>query len=273
MNQDDRRTQPRPEEVQSGLAGLAEAGAPAGFALRVLAQAGISPQRYDTYVHLEIASGGLYTAFSEEAVTGAVLESTELTATAFEELHRTRTGRSAIPATVAFTGLRTAVRTGRTRQLPLDIGHLPKADRAVLEAVRTIPAGQLRPLSWITREASLGARPAAGWAVEILARNPMAYLIPCHRVTHEDGAPCDAGHPREAGDALRQAEGIDRETVREWSGGAAVFLGSDTTHIFCHPTCAHARRITPPHQVRFPTARAAHRAGYRACKSCRPVSV
>jgi hypothetical protein len=73
------------------------------------------------------------------------------------------------------------------------------------------------------------------------------------------------------GDALRSAEGIDMAEVHQWSQSGAVFLGSDTTHIYCHPTCANARRITPPHQVPFTTAQAALRAGYRACKSCRPV--
>lgn len=107
----------------------------------------------------------------------------------------------------------------------------------------------------------------------MLSRNPMPVLIPCHRATDERGVPCDAGYPPRTGDALRAAEGIDMASVQEWSHSGAVLLGSATTHIFCHPTCAHARRITPPHRVPFSTARDARRAGYRACKSCRPVTV
>lgn len=273
MNEEDEAALPQDQGLEASLAELVMPDAPASFALRVLAQAGISQQHYDTYVRLEVASGGLYAAFGEEAVTGAVLETGNLTATEFEELHRSRTGRSALPATGVLTGLRTAVRTGRTRQLPLDLGQLTARERAVLEAVRSIPSGQLRPLSWVTKEAASDDGPAAEGVVEILARNPLAFLIPCHRVTDEGGAPCDAGHPHQVGDALRRAEGIDLEAVREWARSAAVFLGSDTTHIYCHPTCADARRITPPHQVRFPTAHAARRAGYRPCKSCRPVAV
>ncbi|MEU9116421.1 hypothetical protein AB0D04_32890 [Streptomyces sp. NPDC048483] len=71
VSQDDRRELPRPETVEEGLAGLAGPGAPAGFALRVLERAAISRQRYDTYVRLEIASGGLHAAFGEETVTAA----------------------------------------------------------------------------------------------------------------------------------------------------------------------------------------------------------
>ena len=84
--------------------------------------------------------------------------------------------------------------------------------------------------------------------------------------------PCDASLLPEAGAALRAAEGIDMRRVDALLDRGGVFLGSDTTRIYCHPTCAHARRITAPHQVPFRTARDARRAGYRACKSCRPVS-
>ena len=49
------------------------------------------------------------------------------------------------------------------------------------------------------------------------------------------------------------------------------YLGSDTTRIFCLPTCRHARRITLRHRVSFPSEMGAHEAGYRACKVCRPA--
>ncbi|MCP9944183.1 hypothetical protein LUX12_04275 [Streptomyces somaliensis] len=61
--------------------------------------------------------------------------------------------------------------------------------------------------------------------------------------------------------------------MAELHSGGTVFLGSDTTRVYCHPTCAHARRIVPRHQVPFRSAREADRAGYRPCKSCRPVTV
>ncbi|MFF4897942.1 Ada metal-binding domain-containing protein [Streptomyces sp. NPDC001068] len=69
------------------------------------------------------------------------------------------------------------------------------------------------------------------------------------------------------------AENIDMRRVTELSRAGAVYLGSDTTFVYCHPTCAHARRITPGHRVHFRTAQDAGEAGYRACKSCRPLTV
>ncbi|WP_052441719.1 MGMT family protein [Streptacidiphilus anmyonensis] len=255
------------------LAGLDEEP-PQGFALRVLQAVGISRERYDTYCRLETAAGGLYVAFGPQAVTAAALTGPHPDPAAFEGLHRRRTGRSAIPAAKPFPGLVTAIRTGRARQLPLDLSALPQTDRAVLEAVRTIPAGQLRSADWIARDAGL---PAATGAAEVvmhaLGANPMAVLIPCHRVTGADGTPFDLPDGPEAGDRLRAAEGIDLRQVAELAREGLFLLGSDTTRIYCHPTCANARRITAAHRVPFRSPREAHHAGYRACRSCRPMTV
>ncbi|URM91021.1 MGMT family protein [Streptomyces sp. MRC013] len=258
----------RLERVADDLVGLA-ADPPEDFALRVLRHVGIRCERYDTYVRLRTPAGGLFVAAGPHAVTGAALDSAGLTATAFEELHRVRTRRSAVRATKPFPGVLTALRTGRARRLPVDLSGLTVTERAVLETVRTIPPGQLRPVGWVAREA--GAPEAA--VTGALARNPVAVLVPSHRVTRDDGVPCDAGPLSGAGDALRTAEGIDMERMAELHHDGVVFLGSDTTRVYCHPTCAHARRIAPRHQVPFRTVREAGRAGYRPCKSCRPAAV
>lgn len=265
----DRHPAPGPDGASAGELGAPPV--PVDFALKVLERVGIPRERYDTYAHLDTAAGGLYVAFAQEAVTGAALATGGLTAERFEEWHRRRTGRSAIPTPKRFPGLVTALRTGRARNLPLEPGPVDEETAAVLRAVRAVPPGQLRPLSWIAREAALPSVLEARIIVGMLSRNPLTVLVPCHRVTYENGSPCDAAYLPETGDALRTAEGIDMDTVRHWSHSGAVFLGSDTTRIYCHPTCAHARRITPPHQVPFATAREARGAGYRACKSCRPL--
>lgn len=263
---------PSPQAAEGASDELGTPPVPVDFALRVLQHVGIPRERYDTYVRLDSSAGGLFVAFAPKSVTGASLGIAGLTAERFEELHRRRTGRSAIPARKpSLPGLTTALRTGRARSLPLDLGPVDALEASVLQAVRVIPVGQLRPLSWIARDASLPPEQGTEAIVGALARNPLMVLIPCHRVTYEDGTPCDAAYLPATGDALRKAEGIDMNEVRQWSRSGAIFLGSDTTHIYCHPTCAHARRITPPHRVPFATAREARRAGYRACKSCRPL--
>lgn len=266
-----------PVPAEDVLRGLAVPAPPVDFVLRILERADIPRDRYDTYVQVECTVGGLLVASSTEAITGTALVGPDAGPGRFEVLHRERTGRSAIVGNRPFRGLITALHTGRSGCLPLDLARSSAQERAVLTAVRTIPPGQLRPLSWILREAAAGPAAPAGLGadtvVAALSRNPMPVLIPCHRATDDRGVPCDLGYSRQTGDALRAAEGIDMASVQEWSHSGAVLLGNATTHIFCHPTCADARRITPPHRVPFPTARDAHWAGYRACKSCRPVTV
>jgi len=50
------------------------------------------------------------------------------------------------------------------------------------------------------------------------------------------------------------------------------FFGSRTTHIFCLPTCHHARRVQPRHQLEFHSEGEARAKGYRPCKVCRPAA-
>jgi O-6-methylguanine DNA methyltransferase len=69
--------------------------------------------------------------------------------------------------------------------LPLDLGDRPAWDRAVLEAVRAIPRGETRSYGDIARTIGRpGAARAVGGAV---GRNPVAMLVPCHRVIAGDG--------------------------------------------------------------------------------------
>ncbi|WP_240799155.1 MGMT family protein [Streptomyces sp. A0958] len=231
---------------------------------------GIPQDRYDQYVRLETDACGLYVAFSPQAVTGSVPSSMVVSTEMFEELHWSRTGRTAMRCDVPFRGLRTALRSGRAKNLAVDLGRLSEGQRAVLGAVRSVPRGQLRPMSWIAREAGTGQDTDV---LEALRLNPVVHLVPCHRVTYEDGTPCDAAYLPSTGRALRDAEGIDMERVAEFGRQGLSLLGSDTTRIFCHPTCAHARRITAAHQRPFHDAAEAHRAGFRACRVCRPVTV
>jgi methylphosphotriester-DNA--protein-cysteine methyltransferase len=50
------------------------------------------------------------------------------------------------------------------------------------------------------------------------------------------------------------------------------FVGSDTTNVFCNPTCRNARRIRDEHRIAFSSENAARAAGYRPCRHCRPAA-
>jgi len=74
----------------------------------------------------------------------------------------------------------------RSFSLPLDLADRPAWDRAVLGAVREVPWGEVTSYGGIARAVERpGAARAVGGAV---GRNPVALLVPCHRVIAGDGS-------------------------------------------------------------------------------------
>lgn len=89
--------------------------------------------------------------------------------------------REAVRALTAFD----AGDAGPALALALDLEDRPAWDRAVLGAVRAIPRGETRSYGEIARAIGhTGAARAVGGAV---GRNPIALVIPCHRVIAGDG--------------------------------------------------------------------------------------
>ncbi len=71
------------------------------------------------------------------------------------------------------------------RAIPVDLIGRTQFQQAVLEATRTIPPGQTATYGEIARWVG---RPRAARAVgQALRRNPVPFLIPCHRVVGRGG--------------------------------------------------------------------------------------
>jgi len=69
---------------------------------------------------------------------------------------------------------------------PLDLSGLTPFQTQVLAACSTIPYGQTRSYRWLAeRAASPRASRAAG---QVMARNPLPIIIPCHRVVGANGS-------------------------------------------------------------------------------------
>lgn len=67
---------------------------------------------------------------------------------------------------------------------PLDLSLVPSFTQDVLRATSRIPYGQVRPYAWVAREVG---HPRAARAVgQALHINPVAPIIPCHRVIASD---------------------------------------------------------------------------------------
>jgi O-6-methylguanine DNA methyltransferase len=159
--------------------------------------------------------------------------------------------------------------SGRGRA-PVDVSYLPQFRRRVLEKTAEIPRGEVRPYGWIAREIGApGATRAVGTA---LGHNPIPFLIPCHRVVRSDGS---LGEYSGGGPAVKERvlafEGAPVADLVQSAKSGRRFVGSDTTGIFCYPSCHAARRIHDEHLVAFANMDEARDAGFRACTLCRPA--
>ncbi len=67
----------------------------------------------------------------------------------------------------------------------IDLSGKSNFSRAILLACRRIPYGEIRSYGWLAR---VVGRPKAARPVgNVLARNPLPLVIPCHRVVKADG--------------------------------------------------------------------------------------
>jgi O-6-methylguanine DNA methyltransferase len=244
-----------------------EGAAPAGLARNVLAEVGL----LDVWTEIEGPIGPLYVAWSASAITAVERAGDPA---GFETEYELRRGRSlqraeAMPPKL-LADVRKRFEGARTDGPAVDLAVLTEFEQAVLRKTMEIPFGEVRPYAWVAREIG---RPRAVRAVgSALAGNPIAFVIPCHRVVRTDGriGEYGAGGPEAKREVLMR-EGIDTDELERLAGGGVRYTGSDSTKVFCYPSCRHARRISARHEVRFHSAIEAREAGYRPCRVCRPL--
>jgi O-6-methylguanine DNA methyltransferase len=241
--------------------------APPDLIGRVLSAVGIA----DAWTSVEGPIGPLFVAWGSDGVTAVERAGDP---DGFETEYRLRHGRPVrrvpdMPGRLA-SQVRRRLRGERTSGPPIDLRTLTEFEQAVLRKTMEIPFGEVRPYSWVAREI---ARPRAVRAVgSALASNPVPFVIPCHRVVRADGhiGRYGAGGP-EAKRAVLGVEGVDTAALERLAESGVRFTGSDTTGIYCYPSCRHARRTTSAHTVTFRSAEDAIASGYRACRVCRPL--
>jgi len=164
-----------------------------------------------------------------------------------------------------------AITKGTPGALPVDLRSVTEFQQMVLGQTAKIPKGQVRSYSWLAQRVG---KPNATRAVgSTMARNPIPLIVPCHRVVRSDGhiGNYSLGGPDRKTELLNH-EGTDPAWLEEMAIRKVRFAGSNTTYIFCHPTCSYARRTTESHTVEFRSETEAVTAGYRACKVCTPGS-
>lgn len=95
--------------------------------------------------------------------------------------------------------------TWRVDDTVVDIEDLTPFEQAALRAAAMIPPGEVRSYSWV---ASQIGRPRAARAVgQVMARNPLPLLFPCHRVVDASGDLHNYGYGLEMKARLLKLEG------------------------------------------------------------------
>ncbi len=260
----------RERRLVGDLRQLGQAQAPARLRAAVLSQLKLVA---DEYFELETPLGSVWVAYNQLGISAVTQTATAAEFEAFVLHTRGRPARRAAePPAALMRRLKQHLAGDRSIKLQFDLRGLGEFEQAVLLAALKIPWGEVRPYGWIAREID---RPKAVRAVgTALGHNPIPLFIPCHRVVRSDGhmGNYSLGGPGAKLKVLA-AEGVDPEGLETLARAGIRYLGSDTTHVFCFPTCRHARTISDRHLVKFGSTTQAHAAGYRACKVCRPVEV
>ncbi len=252
--------------TEAALAGLRET-APAGLAHSILVAVGLA----DDYAVIDSPVGSLRVAWNGRGVAEVSGTTDDET---FEARFRARLGRRArrvdsLPADLARKiGRRLA--GDRHIRIDLDLRGSTEFEQAVWMKALEIPRGEVRPYGWIAAEIG---RPKAVRAVgTALGHNPVPLIVPCHRVVRSDGmiGQYSLGGAENKRTILAE-EGADPDAMEALARAGVRYFGSDTTRIYCMPTCRDARRTTERHLVHFASAGAAWAAGYRPCLHCRPL--
>jgi len=224
----------------------------------------------DRYFTLDTVAGPVYLAYNGRGIS--YIDRVEDVAD-FEgdfKAHFDRPAFRVQEPPARLLGQVTRMLTGQRSQRPsFDLTSVTDFERSVLLKALEIPYGQVRPYTWIARQIG---RPKAQRAVgSALAGNPIPLLIPCHRVVRSDGiiGNYGLGGP-DIKRRLLEYEGANVTRLESLGRGGFRYIGSNTTHIYCFPTCHHGHRLTEKHTVQFASIQDAQARGYRACKVCRP---
>lgn len=221
----------------------------------------------DSYDVLDLPEGRVLVAFSNHGLR-LIRQGTldELRALYLQRYGR-MLERAPLPAALRKQVV-AAMRGEGVAKALLDVKQRTDLEQRVLAALHRIPRGEVRTYSWLAQQVG---RPKAVRAVgNIVARNAVPYVVPCHRVVPASGGVGNYIFGSVEKRALLEREGVDVDGLDRLSRQQIRFIGSRTTHVFCFPTCRDARRIREENQVPLRGASEAVEQGFRACKHCQP---
>jgi O-6-methylguanine DNA methyltransferase len=213
--------------------------------------------------------GEVYVAFTADRIRMITADSLDELRTRYAKRYGRVLSEGSMPA--ALRRQVTAALKGEGVDTPkVDLESANDLEHDVLQMLTRIPRGQVRTYAWVARQVG---RPRAVRAVaNIIARNAVPFVVPCHRVVPSAGGLGNYAFGSAMKRALLEREGVDVEELERLAREHVRYIGSRTTHIFCFPTCKDANRIREDNRVPFRDADDALEHGYRPCRTCQPVA-
>ena len=151
---------------------------------------------------------------------------------------------------------------------PIDLEGLTQFEQTVLVHLLQIPRGEVRPYSWLAREIG---KPRAIRAVgNVMAQNPIPFLLPCHRIVPSNGDIGKYYYGSKMKELLLEKEGLDIEKLTSWKQRGVYFIGNPNTGYYCYPTCQQVFDNYNNHYWEYRTGEEAISDGLQACQDCRP---
>jgi methylated-DNA-[protein]-cysteine S-methyltransferase len=146
----------------------------------------------------------------------------------------------------------------------VDLTGLPTFEQKVLTAISAIPHGEVRTYTWVAR--AIGQPKAVRAVGNALAKNPIAPVVPCHRVVPASGGignyALGAARKRE----LLRREGVEVSELDDLARSGIRFLGN--AGVYCHPTCSRIRSARREWRIPFHSEAEAALRGFEPCDRC-----
>jgi methylated-DNA-[protein]-cysteine S-methyltransferase len=238
---------------------------------RELRSAAGTPARstVDNFDTVATPGGDVWVAFSERGLKMIGRSGTEDEfRDQYAEVFRRCLTRSPLPADMRAHVL-DAIEGRSAGGAAVDLNGLPAFEQEVLAACSAIPHGEVRTYSWIAR---VIGRPKATRAVgNALHRNPVAPVIPCHRVVPSSGGIGNYALGRARKIDLLSREGVEIAMLEELARTHARYFGFDGA--YCEPTCSRIRNVPRDQRLPLRNEAEARTRGFEPCRRCAPLAL
>jgi len=225
----------------------------------------------DGYDRVTIEGTDLWVAFSSAGVRH--ITKSGVSREEYAAQYSSRFGRDLCAMTLPDelrTEIAAALRGTGSDSPEVDMGSLPEFERRVLEALLTIPRGEVRTYSWVAREA--GNASAIRAVGNTCAKNPVPFIVPCHRVVPSSGGLGGYAFGTELKKTLLDREGVNVPRLVRFEKTHAKYVQTPSDNYYCFPTCRGVRDVDDNDLVLIRDEHEASERGLLPCDWCRPFA-